>query len=125
MIDQALNLLEQIQAGAVVAVGVTTPQRLPQLPNLPTLAESGLAGFDVAIWNTLFAPKGTPAAILERLNAAANEAIADPALRTRLTELAVQLPSTDELKLGAFQARHAADIARWVPVIRAAGATAE
>jgi tripartite-type tricarboxylate transporter receptor subunit TctC len=125
MIDQALNLLEQVQAGNIVAIGVTTPQRLPQLPNLPTLAESGLAGFDVAIWNTLFAPKGTPAGILERLNQAATQALSEPALRTRLTELAVQIPSADELKLGAFRDMHAADIARWVPVIRAAGATAE
>ncbi|MDX2102847.1 MAG: tripartite tricarboxylate transporter substrate binding protein BugD [Alphaproteobacteria bacterium] len=125
MIDQALNVLQQVQGGTVLGIAVTTPERLPQVPNLPTLAESGLTGFDVAIWNTLFAPKGTPQPILERLNAAAAEAMADPAIRTRLTELAVQIPSEAELKLGAFKARHAADVARWVPVIRAAGATAE
>src|SRR5947207_1782503 len=73
----------QVRAGTIKAYAVAAPTRLPALPDVPTSDEAGLPGFHVATWNALFAPKGTPRAIIERLNAAAVTALADPAVRAR------------------------------------------
>ena len=107
------------------AYGVATKARLDTLPNVPTFAETGLPNFELSVWHGLYAPKGTPAATIERLNKAARTALADPALVKRFTDMSVIIPAADRLKpetLGEFTQN---EIRRWDPVIKAAGAKAE
>jgi tripartite-type tricarboxylate transporter receptor subunit TctC len=87
MCDISSTGLPQVQAGQVRAFAVTTRTRLAALPDVPTLAESGFEGFEIVLWNALYAPAGTPRAIIERLNAALRDALADPALVRRFADL--------------------------------------
>ena len=89
MCDQTTNTTGQIEAGKVKAFAVTTPKRLtmPALAKLPTLDESGLKGFNVTIWHGLYAPKGTPKAVVDSLNGAVNKILAQPAFRERLAQI--------------------------------------
>ncbi|MCW0038763.1 tripartite tricarboxylate transporter substrate-binding protein, partial [Acinetobacter baumannii] len=87
-LDNLISMLPHIQAGKVRALAVASEQRVAQLPDVPTLAESGYAGFDVQSWFGLAAPAGTPPAVIERLNHALNTALAAPELRQRLGEMA-------------------------------------
>ena len=96
MVDQAVNVLPQIQSGNIKALGVSTTKRLPQLPNVPTIDEAGLKGYEVTIWNGFFAPKGTPKDIIDKLNQALVAATNDEKVRVRLTDLAVELPTAQE-----------------------------
>jgi tripartite-type tricarboxylate transporter receptor subunit TctC len=84
MIDLTANLLAQVQAGKLRALAVTTRQRVRGLADLPTLEEVGLKGFDLAASDGLYAPAGTPAAVVERINAALQRALADPDVMERL-----------------------------------------
>ena len=90
MCDQTTNTTGQIKAGKIKAYAVTTPKRVPSLPDLPTLQESGLANFDVAVWHGLYAPKGTPKAVVDRLAQAIQVAVQDPMVKTRLAELGAE-----------------------------------
>lgn len=121
MVDQAVNVLPQIQSGNIKALGVSTLKRLPQLPNVPTIDEAGLKGYEVTIWNGFFAPKGTPKDILTRLNQALVTALSDEKIRVRLTELAVDLPDAKEATPEALREQLKASIDKWVPAIKAAG----
>jgi tripartite-type tricarboxylate transporter receptor subunit TctC len=121
MVDQAVNVLPQIQSGSIKALGVSTLKRLPQLPNVPTIDEAGLKGYEVTIWNGFFAPKGTPKDILTRLNQALVTALSDEKIRVRLTELAVDLPDAKEATPDALREQLKASIDKWVPAIKAAG----
>lgn len=121
MVDQAINVLQQIRSGNIRALGVSSLQRLEQLPDVPTIDEAGLKGYEVAIWNAFFAPKGTSADIVARVNAALVEALADPAIQARLTELAVAVPAKAEQTPQALGVQLKASIDKWVPVIRSAG----
>ncbi len=121
MVDQAVNVLPQIQSGSIKALGVSTLKRLPQLPNVPTIDEAGLKGYEVTIWNGFFAPKGTPKDILTRLNQALVTALSDEKIRVRLTELAVDLPDAKEATPEALREQLKASIDKWVPTIKAAG----
>jgi tripartite-type tricarboxylate transporter receptor subunit TctC len=102
-------------------LGVSTLKRLPQLPNVPTIDEAGLKGYEVTIWNGFFAPKGTPKDILTRLNQALVTALSDEKIRVRLTELAVDLPDAKEATPDALREQLKASIDKWVPAIKAAG----
>jgi tripartite-type tricarboxylate transporter receptor subunit TctC len=109
--------LQHIRAGKLVAFAVTSPQRLPQLPDVPTVAEAGLAGYDSTGWFGLVAPAGTPAAVVSRLNAEVTAALNDEAIRSSLRTLGVEpAPSTAE----AFEATIRSETAKWAKVIRAA-----
>ncbi|HEX2886103.1 tripartite tricarboxylate transporter substrate-binding protein, partial [Vineibacter terrae] len=125
MVDQAVNVLAQIQSGNIKAIGVSTKKRLPQLPDVPTIDEAGLPGYEVTIWNGLFAPKGTPEAIVTKLNAVLGEALADEAVRKRLMDLAVDLPTKEESSPQALGALLKASIEKWVPAVKAAGVQPE
>lgn len=125
MVDQAVNVLSQIESGNIRALGVSTKKRLPQLPNVPTIDESGLPGYEVTIWNGIFAPKGTPPAIVARLNAVLVEAMADEAVRKRLMDLAVDLPTKEESTPEALGSLLKASIDKWVPAVQAAGVKPE
>jgi tripartite-type tricarboxylate transporter receptor subunit TctC len=125
MVDQAVNVLPQIQSGNINALGVSTLKRLPQLPNVPTIDEAGLKGYEVTIWNGFFAPKGTPKEIVAKLNQALVTAVNDEKVRVRLTELAVELPTAQEVTPEALRDQLKASIDKWVPAVRAAGVKPE
>src|SRR5882762_3957169 len=90
MCDQTTNTVPQIKSGNVKVFGVTTAARLPSLPEIATLDEQGLRGFDLVVWNGLYAPKGTPKPVLDKLVAALQAAVQDPAFKARLAELGAE-----------------------------------
>jgi tripartite-type tricarboxylate transporter receptor subunit TctC len=103
---------------------VATPQRIDTAKDVPTSAEGGLAAFQAVGWNALFGPKGTPKEIVDRLNVAARAALADPVTRKRLLDLGCIIGEGDALSPEALGAHVRAEIDKWVPVIKAAGVTA-
>jgi tripartite-type tricarboxylate transporter receptor subunit TctC len=125
MCDQTTNTTAHIKDGTIKAYAVTTPARLAVLPDLPTAIESGLAGFDVSIWHGIFTPKGTPAAVNERLSAALQRALADPDLVARFAELGAEPSYAADATPGALKARLEAEIPRWKAVIEKAGIYAD
>ena len=127
MCDQTTNTSQQIEGGKVKAFGVTTPKRLttPALAKLPTLDESGLKGFNVSIWHGLYAPKGTPKAVVDKLNGALRAALKDPEFIKREEALGAVV-ITDARLGGAEHKRFVeAEINKWGPVIKAAGQYAD
>lgn len=119
MFDNLPSSLPHVQAGKLRAIGVTSPQRLPAVPDVPTLAESGLPGFDVESWFGLMAPAGTPQPVIERLNQALNKALADPALVASYKQsgfYAPQPPNTPD----AFAKKIASEIDKWGAVVKRA-----
>lgn len=124
MVDQSSNSLPQVQAGKIRAYAVTSPVRSPAMPDIPTASEAGFP-MDVSIWNGIWAPKGTPKEVVEKLNAAAVAALQDPAIRKRMEELGQDLPTADEMKPGAFAAFQKAEYAKWKPILDAAGVKVE
>ncbi|WP_431049313.1 tripartite tricarboxylate transporter substrate-binding protein [Roseateles sp. L2-2] len=123
--DQPVATGPHVAAGALKAYAMATKARVPQLPNVPTFAESGLPGFELAVWHGVYAPKGTPAAVITRLNTALRNALADANVAKRFQEMGVVPPQGDRLKPEALGAQTAAEIKKWDPVIKAAGAKAE
>jgi len=117
--------LPQVRAGTIKAYGVTTKTRVPSAPDIPTLDEAGLPGFDISQWHGLWLPKGTPKNITIKLNAAVIEALADPMVRARLADLAQEIPPRAQQTLEALGALQKAEIEKWWPIIKAAGIKAE
>lgn len=120
-VTPAASALPHIRAGAIKAFAVTAPSRLTIAPDIPTVDEQGLPGFHISLWSALWAPKGTPDEIIRRLAAAAVDALADPAARSRLAELGQEVFSREQQTPEALAAFQKAEIATWWPVIRAAG----
>jgi tripartite-type tricarboxylate transporter receptor subunit TctC len=115
------NSLGLIRDGQIKGYAVAAKRRLVAAPNIPTADETGMPGFQISLWNAIWAPKATPAPIIAKLNAAVVEALADPALRTRFADLGLEIPPREEQTpeaLGAFQK---AEIEKWWPIINAAG----
>ena len=125
MFDQAASALPQVRNGNVRAFAVTSKTRLTSAPDIPTVDEAGMPGFYIAVWHALWLPKGRPNDIVMRLNAAVREALADPAVRSRLIELGQDIPATDQQTPEALYAYHKAEIEKWHPIIKAAGIKAE
>ena len=121
MVDQAVNVLPQINAGTIKALGVSTLKRLPQLPNVPTIDEAGLKGYEVTIWNGFFVAKNTPKDVITKLNQALVTALSDEKVRARLIEQAVDLPAPKDATPEALRDQLKASIDKWVPAIKAAG----
>ncbi|MXP63540.1 tripartite tricarboxylate transporter substrate binding protein [Roseomonas sp. M0104] len=120
-----LNLptaLPQAEAGKVTILAVAGEKRSALKPDLPTVAEAGVPGFAVRSWTALFAPHGTPPAVVQKLNAALREAMADPGLQARLRELGVEPDLSEPKALDAFVRD---EFALWGPVIKAAHVTAQ
>ena len=124
--DQTTQTAPVIKDGNRVKVfGVTTPQRLASLPNIPTLDEQGLKGFDVKVWHGMYAPKGTPAEVIAKINEALNVAIKDPVVVQRIAELSSELVTPERATPASLKAQLESEVKRWNTVIRAAGVTAE
>lgn len=123
--DQALTALPQVRGGRVRAFAVTAKNRLASAPDIPTTDEAGLPGFYMSIWHAFWAPKGTPPEAIARLNAALREALADPAVRSKLADLGQEIPAPDQQTPEALRAYHKAETDKWFPVIKAAGIKAQ
>jgi tripartite-type tricarboxylate transporter receptor subunit TctC len=128
-IDYVCNIittvLPQVQAGLIKAITITTKQRSPLLPDLPTAQEQGVAGFDAYTWDALFLPNRTPEPIVRRLNAAVNETLNTPIVQQRLSEIGANVVSQERRTpeyLGKFVA---SEIAKWAGPIKASGVTIE
>jgi tripartite-type tricarboxylate transporter receptor subunit TctC len=125
MFDLVANSLPQVRAGSIKAYAVLRKSRLSLAPDIPTVDEAGLSGLYVSSWQALWAPKGTPKAIIDRLNGAVVDALSDTALRQRLTDIAQEVPPRDELTPAALGNLQRAEIDKWWPIIKAAGIKAE
>ena len=122
--DQTVGIVPQIQGGQVKGLVAAVKERIPVIPDVPTSTEQGLPQFQASGWNALFAPKGTPPEIVEKLNAAARAALKDETVRKRLLELGAELPDEAGQTPQALGELVRTEIVKWVPVIRKAGVTA-
>ncbi|MGH8797053.1 MAG: tripartite tricarboxylate transporter substrate-binding protein, partial [Caldimonas sp.] len=122
MCDQTTNTTGQIEAGKVKAYAVTTAKRLttPALKTLPTLDESGVKGFNVSVWHGLYAPKGTPKATTDKINAALRAALKDPDFVKREEALGAVIISDARLSGAEHKKFVEAEINKWGPIIKAA-----
>ncbi|MDM0026679.1 Bug family tripartite tricarboxylate transporter substrate binding protein [Variovorax saccharolyticus] len=122
MIDTVTAVRPQVDAGKLKALAVTSAKRTSLLPNIPTVAEQGVPGFEVIAWNALYAPRGTPPAVIARLNTEVNKILAQPETKARFLELGFDIGGGTPDDLGRF-AR--AERAKWGPVIQKAGMRAD
>ena len=120
MCDQIVNAVPQVNGGTIKAYAVATPERNPSLPNLPTTAEAGLPQYQASAWNAIFAPKGTPAPILAKLNAAVVKALDDENVRKRLLDLGSDIPKTEARTQAALAALVKSEIEKWSAVLKPA-----
>jgi tripartite-type tricarboxylate transporter receptor subunit TctC len=118
--DQTTQTVPLIKENRVKVYGTTSLTRLAALPNVPTLNEQGLKGFEVKVWHGMYAPKGTPAAALEKINAALRTAMQDPAVVQRLADLSSDIPSADKMTAAGLKSHN-----KWSPVIKKAGIYAD
>ncbi|MEO5324062.1 tripartite tricarboxylate transporter substrate-binding protein [Mesorhizobium sp. CC13] len=125
MCDQTTNTTKQIQGGTIKAYAVTSPARLDVLKDVPTTKEGGLDGMEVGIWHGLYAPKGTPAELTERLSKSLQAALKDPNVVARFAELGTTPSPEADATPAALKAKLESEIARWKPIIEAAGQYAD
>ena len=123
--DQTTQTTPHIKAGTVKLYGVTTLNRVGALPTAPTLAEQGLKDFEVKVWHGIYAPKGTPAAAIERFNTALRVALKDPSFVARMTELGADVVPESKQSPEGLKTWLTSEIGKWGPVIRAAGVYAD
>ena len=120
IVDQTSNSINQVRAGTIRAYAITDDKRLSSAPEIPTTDEAGLKGFHMTLWSGMWVPKGTPKEIVTKLNAAAVEALGDPAVRKQMETLGLEMPPSDQLTPESLGARQKAEIAKWWPMIKAA-----
>ena len=125
MCDQTTNTTQQIKSGRVKVYGTTTKQRIPSLSMVPTLAEQGLKDFEVSVWHGVYAPKGTPKSVVDKLVAALQASVQDAQFKSRIAELGAQAVSKDKATPDALAKHLKAEIAKWDPVIKKAGVYAD
>jgi tripartite-type tricarboxylate transporter receptor subunit TctC len=123
--DQAANALPQIRSGKVRAYAVTQSTRLSVASDIPTVDEAGMPGYYMAVWHGLWVPRGTPAPIVARLNAAMVDAAADEHARKRLTDIGQEILPRDKQTPEALGAHQKAEIEKWWPIIKSAGIKAD
>ncbi len=123
--DQTTQTVPMIRDGRVKIYGVTSTTRLGALPNVPTLDEQGLKGFEVKVWHGVYAPKGTPRDVTEKLTRALREALTDAAVVKRMSELSSDIPPVDKISPEGLRTHLQAEIAKWGPVIKKAGVFAD
>ena len=125
MCDQTTSTTPQIKAGNVKLYGVTTSSRLKTMPEVPTLAEQGLTGFQMVVWHGVYAPKGTPKVAIDTFGRALSAALKDPGVVAKLTELGSVVVPDEKLSPSGLQSWLQQETQRYGPVIKAAGQFAD
>jgi tripartite-type tricarboxylate transporter receptor subunit TctC len=123
--DQTTQTTQHIKAGTVKLYGVTTKQRIRALPDAPTLSESGLKDFEVIVWHGVYAPKGTPAAVIDKVGSALRASLKDPAFAARMADLGAEIVPESKQSPEGLRSWLQSEIAKWGPVIRSAGVYAD
>ena len=118
--DQTTQTIPYIKDGRVKAFGTTSLQRLPAIPNVPTLNEQGLKGFEVKVWHGVYAPKGTPQPVLNKINLALKKALSSPDVKKRLEDANIDIVSVDKISAKGLKDHLEKEINVWGPVIRKA-----
>jgi tripartite-type tricarboxylate transporter receptor subunit TctC len=121
MFDQTNTALPQVKGGKVHALGLTSAERMAQFPDVPTMTESAVPGFEVATWYGLYAPKGTPREVIDTLYDAYKKAMANKAFTQSMADQGIRLLPDAEYAPDAFQAFTAEEGKRWAKVIKDAG----
>ncbi len=122
---EASQSLAHYRSGKLKAFGVVSDKRWFITPEVPTVEEGGVAGASMPFWHGMWAPKGTPADAIAKLNAAVIAAFDDPAAKKRFAELGHEIPARDQLTPEALRAHHQAEVDKWWPIMRAANMKAE
>jgi tripartite-type tricarboxylate transporter receptor subunit TctC len=125
MCDQTTNTTSQIKAEKIKVYGVTSKKRVPSLPNVPTMDEAGLKGFEVSIWHALYAPKGTPKPVIDKLTKGLQDALKDATVKQRFADLGSEPVAENRATPEAHRAMLKAEIDRWAPIIKKAGVYAD
>ena len=125
MCDQTTNTTSHIKAGKVKVYGVTTAKRIGSMPEVPTMNEAGLPNFTVTVWHALYAPKGTPKAIVDQLSQALQVALKDPTLGQRFADLGSEPVSQERATPEALRVQLKSEIDKWGPIIKKAGIFAD
>ncbi len=125
MCDQTTNTTSYIKSGKVKAYAVTSKQRVESLKELPPASEAGLPGFDVSVWHGVYAPKGTPKPVIDRLTAALQAGIAEPEFIKRMADLGSNVVSKDKATPEGLRSHLKAEIDKWTPIIKKAGVYAD
>ena len=125
MCDQTTNTTSQIKAEKIKVYGVTTKKRVASLSNVPTMDEAGLKGFEVSVWHGLYAPKGTPKPVIDKLTKALQAALKDDNVKQRFAELGTEPVAENRATPTALRAHLKAEIDKWSPIIKKAGVYAD
>ncbi|GGF82569.1 MFS transporter [Azorhizobium oxalatiphilum] len=120
MFDNLPSAIGHIRKGSITGVAITTKERSPAAPDLPTVSESGLPGYETYSWNAIFAPAGTPMPIIDKLAKAGAEAVADPDVKAKLADISAVSVGAGPAELAAHVK---AELAKWGPVVKASGAS--
>ena len=118
--EQSVSVIQQVTGGAIKAYAVSAKERLASLPDIPTAKEAGI-DYDMSIWAGIFAPKGTPAPVIDKLADALDKALDDATVRDRLNKLGGSIPAKAERRPAAFDAYVKSEVTRWAPILKAAG----
>jgi tripartite-type tricarboxylate transporter receptor subunit TctC len=125
MIDQTTNTTSQIKGGKIKVYGVTTKTRVPSLPDVPTMHEAGMPNFEVAVWHSLYAPKGTPKPIIDKLVKALQVALKDSVVKQRFAELGTEPVAENRATPEALRVHLKAEVDKWAPIIKKAAVYAD
>jgi tripartite-type tricarboxylate transporter receptor subunit TctC len=120
LVVQGAAALPQVRAGTVRALANLSPQRSPSMPDIPTSGESGVPGWYMSGWFGFFAPKGTPKEVIGKLNDAMVQALADPSVKARFSELGLDVAAREQQTPEGLAAFHQGEIDKWWPIIKAA-----
>ena len=125
MCDQTTNVAGQVKSNAIQSYAAMQGKRIDAFKDIPTAAEQGLPGIEVKIWHAMYAPKGTPKAVVDKLSAALQAAVTDPSFRAKMAELGAEAVPAARARPDSLRAHVASEINKWSPVIKAAGVYAD